>query len=127
MTENVRKIFDMLGVEPYEKFMIESVGIVYIDENLIIQDEKGFCLDNYYLLSLLTGKRQVLKLPKKKHVGDLTCIDFENCMDCPVRAINSYCRETYSLYDNLKEYNDEIQDKEIYDILKKRLDEEVEE
>ena len=125
MTENARKVFDMLGIEPCVWFRVDGIKEkIYINEDLIIEDEEGFFRDKL-LRPILTGQYKIIKLPKKKHVGDLKCYEFENCMNCPVRAINPYCKEEYSLYDNLEEYNDEIQDSELYDFLKKRLDEEV--
>ena len=63
----------------------------------------------------------------KKHIGDLICRELK-CENCPLHCTN--CREVdiyNTLYENLEEHYSFFKDKEIYDILKKRLDKEVEE
>ena len=74
MNDNVRKIFDMLGVEPNEKFKIEDVdnmtgGIFHMDGNLNVSDEERRI---YSLKLLLNGTYKIIKLPKKKKLRDLT-------------------------------------------------------
>lgn len=63
-------------------------------------------------------------LPRPKRVGDLKCEEC-NCKDCPLQYI---CPMTYTanykLFEVLEECN--VYDKEIYDLLKARLDKEVE-
>lgn len=126
MTENVRKVFDMLGVEPYERFRIDGIKEkIFINEDLIIEDEEGFFRDKL-LRPILTSQYKIIKLPKKKHVGDLICSGV-NCDDCPLKCID--CRFEYinvSLYEKLESFRKIYNDKEIYDFLKKRLDKEVE-
>lgn len=67
-------------------------------------------------------------LPPKKKVGELRCNDF-TCGTCPFNLINCDGRKSTreTLYDILKRYNVHYKDQEIYDIMKKRLDKEVEE
>lgn len=79
-------------------------------------------------------------LPRPKRVGDLKCNNecFRNNGQCPIRAICSHCnlmRSDKTLYEFLEFYKDkkdkyanEVEfDQEIYDLLKARLDKEVEE
>ena len=60
-----------------------------------------------------------------KYIGDLICKDLK-CENCPLYSINCDAGDAYSnLYKILEFCYAHINDKEIYDILKKRLDEEV--
>lgn len=134
MTENVRKVFDILGVEPYEKFMIENSIYTYeITKNLFViySDDVSFIRDkdnnDNFLTNLLNGTYKIIKLPKKKHVGDLICKDL-NCINCPLHPINCNAGDVYSnLYKNLEFHYELFKDKEIYDLFKKQLDEEIDE
>ena len=95
MEDNVRKVFDILGVEPNERFKIERCGnpatIYTVDENLIILDDK----ENIYetlLAYLLRGDCKIIKLPKTKKLRDLTEEEYKkwkrqncgnlSCEDC---------------------------------------------
>ena len=140
MNDNVRKVFDLLGVEPNEEFKMllgDSVEFSFkckIDENL-----QGYFLniDTWFIFyellkDLLNGANTIIKLPKKKHVGDKKCLDFKDCKDCPFKVID--CLEAddkkihiYTLYDILDIWFQLYKDQEIYEILKARLDKEVEE
>lgn len=73
MTENIRKIFNMLGVEPNERFKIESEHenhIYYIDENL------SLCLIGYdfgsvhTVLDILKKEIEIVKIPKYEFTKD---------------------------------------------------------
>lgn len=89
MNENARKVFDMLGVEPNEKFKIEGNGdiIYYIDEKLYVyRDNEMLCSDKV-LNNLKTGYFKIIKLPKKKKLRDLTPKEWDkwkhkNCNNC---------------------------------------------
>lgn len=125
MTENARKVFDILGVKPYEWFKVDGIKEkIFIDEDLIIEDEEGF-FRNKLLRPILTGQYKIIKQPKKKHVGDLICKELE-CRNCPLYSINCDTGDSYSnLYKILEFHYKQFKDKEIYDLLKKRLDKEV--
>lgn len=97
MTDNVRKIFDMLGVEPNERFGINDglydfCGTFFISEDLTIFDN-----DNerrILLQKLLNGSYKIIKPPKenKKKLRDLTMEEYKkwvrkncsnlSCEDC---------------------------------------------
>ena len=81
MTDNVRKVFDLLGVEPNEKFRLESDAtntIYYITEDLNFiginkNVENNF--DDCFRLLLTNKIGNIVKLPKepkKKKLRDLT-------------------------------------------------------
>lgn len=133
MTENVRKVFNMLGVEPNERFKsydregIIVDGVAYLDEELIgyqiVTGEETYVED--LLSNILNGLFTIIKLPKKKHVGDLQCEDAD-CKDCPLYAIHCFPAND-NLYNILEKWLEVYEDKELYEILKARLDKEVEE
>lgn len=77
MTENTRKIFEMLNIEPYERFGVVVDGYVsefWFDEqlNLFVNEESdnNSVYDKIKKLELainiLNGKYKIIKLPKKK-------------------------------------------------------------
>ena len=70
INENVKKVFEILGVEPYEEFKIREkntsyVGerLYYITENLIICNRVNPVPDNW-LQRIIIGELQIIKLPK---------------------------------------------------------------
>ena len=97
MNDNVRQIFNMLGVEPNEIFKVrlcenaEDYFECKIDEKLQV-----YCLDGVWdffdevLNDLLNGTVKIIKLPKepkKKKLRDLTPEEFDkwkkkNCGNC---------------------------------------------
>ena len=74
MNDNVRKIFDMLGVEPNERFKIERCGnpttIYTIDENLIIIDDNFS--NNFSLSIILSPQFLGLGIYRYKGLCDLS-------------------------------------------------------
>lgn len=66
MNENVRKVFDMLGVEPNERFKVEDFEETYfIDERLYVR-KSDKTLSNYLTSrDFLTGEATIIKLPKE--------------------------------------------------------------
>ena len=85
MNDNVKKVFDLLGVEPNEKFKVEGLlggnHIFTIDENLIISDDSK-TIHIYLLTSLLTGDCKIIKLPKKKKkLMDLTKEEYKKWLN----------------------------------------------
>lgn len=89
------------------------------ERNIALEREDGSFL---YIKQLLDQNYEIL--PRPKRVGDLKCGEC-NCKDCPLQYI---CPMTYTadykLFEVLKECN--VYDKEIYDLLKARLDKVVE-
>ena len=126
MNENVRKVFDMLGIKPNTWFRVDGIKEkIFINEDLIIKDEEGFFRDKL-LRPILTGEYKIIKLSDKQHIGDLNC-NMIDCKCCPLNSINCFFGDTsITLYEKLRQHYFRFQNKEIYDLLKKRLDEEIE-
>lgn len=105
MNNNVKKVFDMLGVKPNEKFNVMSKGkvdseVLRIDTRLrVLTDTSNIVAEA--LRYLLTGEWQIVKLqPKKKKLRDWTMEDFKKwedvnckgvCDDCPFT--NVHCND----------------------------------
>lgn len=116
---------------------IEKYEIIKNDNGNIILHADFYGYDTHigYLLD-----QEIEILPRPKRVGDLKCNNecFRNNGQCPIRAICSHCnlmRSDKTLYEFLEfykgkkdKYANEVEfDQEIYDLLKARLDKEVEE
>lgn len=131
MNDNVRKIFDMLGVKPNEEFKIllgnniEFSFICKFDEKL-----QGYYFDDFWqyfdelIKNLLNGSNTIIKLPKKKKLRDLTpeewdkwqnnkCgyISCDNCLFKKVRCNES--KYNSSWINNKDIYSDKFLDQEI--------------
>ena len=128
MNDNVRKVFDMLGVEPYEKFKIEGNGdtIYHIDEELYIYRDNEILCSDKILKYLINGYFKIIKLPKepKKKLRDLTkdewdrirgdCVERNSCDDCIFRnVICSKSSSNYSWLNNKNLYSDKFLDQEV--------------
>lgn len=85
MNDNVRQIFNMLGVEPNEEFEIEDKNCFWkIDEKLNLYYRQGHydngdyaykMFHNVLILDLINNPELIIKLPKelkKKKLRDLT-------------------------------------------------------
>ena len=133
MTDNVRKVFDLLGVEPNDEFEVmlkDNSKFSYkfkFDENL-----QGYCfrdkwrLEEHLLKLLLSGAYKIIKLPKKnkKRLRDLTLEDWNkwkdkkcfdnNCSECIFRSVTCYdSYEECSWIHNKDLYSDKFLDQEI--------------
>ena len=129
MNDIVRKVFNMLGVEPYEKFKIEGNGdiIYYFDEELYIYRDGEFSCSDKGLHNLINGYFKIIKLPKepkKKKLKDLAPEEWDKWKDknCPYnscgKCIFKYTscirsRNKDSWINNKELYDDEFLDKEI--------------
>ena len=126
MTDNVRKIFNVLGIEPNQKFKIKDVdnmtsGIFHMDENLNVLDKEGRV---YSLKLLLNGTYKIIKFPKKKKLRDLTPEElskwkdnncpYSNCGQCIFRYLSCtvLCSED-SWINNKDLFSDKFLDQEI--------------
>lgn len=129
MNDNVRKVFEMLGVEPNEKFKVMSKGnveseVLHIDTGLRVLTNTNIVAEA--LRCLITGEWQIVKLPKdvkKKKLRDITSEEFEKWMDkncrsckqCPFR--NIHCTsdpDDTDCWVNHKElYSDKFLDQEV--------------
>ena len=123
MTDNVRKIFDLLGVEPNEKFKITgyTYETFYITSGLSINDNDGKKVE-FLLQSLLNGMLKIIKLPKKKKLRDLTPEEWDNwqrkncdnCNKCAFNIVSCSCSyEKRSWVNNKDLYSDKFLEQEI--------------
>ena len=124
MTYNVRKIFEILGVEPNEKFIIDGLyGTFYFDQHLNINNEYGYPT-GFGLQSFINGTYKIFKLPKepkKKKLRDLTPEEWDkwhkNCGNCSKCIFNKVaCNSSYvnsSWVHNKDLYSDKFLDQEI--------------
>lgn len=126
MNDNVRKVFDMLGVEPNEKFKIEGNGdtIYYIDEKLYVYRNNEILCNDKGLSNLIYGYFKIIKLPKTKKLRDLTPKEWDkwrkkecyliSCENCIFNS--SSCLESenkYSWIHHKDIYSDKFLDQEI--------------
>lgn len=97
MNKNVRKVFDILGVEPNERFKIEDFeeDVFYFDEKLCIGRIGGNIgsIGDVVLRGILNGTFKIIKLPKKKKLRDLTEEEFDKWKDknCLITDSCDYC------------------------------------
>ena len=106
MNDNVKKVFDMLGVEPNEKFKIEGFEIIYyIDEKLKLYYKQGhydngddaynvFVYGESLIIDLIKNSASIIKLPKepkKKKLRDLTPKEWDKWIDkeCPLTSCDN--------------------------------------
>ena len=130
MTDNIRKVFDLLGIEPNEKFKIDDGFNVfdstfYMHEDLSIFDNNGERRSFHQLL--LNGTYKIIKLPKepkKKKLRDWTEEDYKKWKDknCKIDSMcdkcifkNVVCAEFYSesWVNNKDLYSDKFLNQEI--------------
>lgn len=88
---------------------------------------EGYQLD--FPHSLRTGLHYLIDgefeiLPPIKKVGEQFCEDLL-CCKCPLWGISCGIKSRNTLYDKLNRWNENYKKKEVYDILKTRLDKEV--
>jgi hypothetical protein len=104
------------------KFYNEVFTIVEIPNNIGIENDTGL-----YNIDILLNKDFEI-LPRPKRVGELKCGNFKDCEKCPL-VLLCELSEDLPNGDNFYEMLEmkQIKDKEIYDLLKARLDKVVEE
>ena len=122
MTDNVRKVFDLLGVEPNEKFIIEGLyGTFYFDQHLNINNEYNYPT-GFGLQAFINGLYKIIKLPKepkKKKLRDITLEEWDKwkyknsnkCDKCVFRYVD--CVTKNSWVNNKDLYSDKFLDQEI--------------
>ena len=120
------------------KQLIEAMGlreedvILCQDKKYIIKENKLICKDEQDGIGseiilgidyLLDKDFEIIK--KVRRIGELICKDII-CRDCPLWIITCANKNNKSLYDNLEYIFKGSDDKELYDLLKSRLDKEIE-
>lgn len=128
MNENVKKVFEILGVEPDEEFKIKSNndyifdGHYKFDENLIVRynDNRSSTIG---LADLLNGNYKIIKLPKKKKLRDLTKKEYKKwyknncdvgeCSECPFVTVNCSADSKYCWINHKDLYSNKFLNQEI--------------
>lgn len=117
-------------MEDLAKSMGLKIGDIIKLENCIYTIERDYYIYNeqtqitFPLLSIINEEFEILT-PKNK-VGELKCYDLQSCKKCPLKSLYCpICKSDDNLYNVLEEWFKKYEDKEIYDIMKKRLEEEV--
>ena len=129
MNDNVRTVFDMLGVEPGEEFqIILNDNRMFTFKFKLDESLQGYCFSDEWCLSdtllkfLLNGTYKIIKLPKKKKLRDLTPEDFDkwhrkNCGNCNKCIFNNViCEkssENWSWINHKDLYSDKFLNQEI--------------
>lgn len=90
MNDNIRQIFNMLGVEPNENFKlktctgIELNDIYRIDNDLCVYKDNQFLVTDMLLINILKGGMNIVKLPKesrKKKLRDWTMGEYKKWLE----------------------------------------------
>ena len=137
MSDNTKKIFEMLGVEPNEEFKIEDKNCFWkIDEKLNLYYRQGHydngdyaynSFNNSLIIDLIKKPERIIKLPKepkKKKLRDLTKQEWniwkrKNCNDIDCNKCifkNACCNRSYignSWVNNKDLYSDKFLNQEI--------------
>lgn len=116
-----------MGLSVGDKLLISN-EIYIIDEfGMLHSDIKMGYYHESFISEVICNEDEFEILPRPKRVGELKCDDFE-CCDCPLQYI-CFLKDwnfatNKNLFEILKLFN--CYDQEIYDLLKSRLDKEVE-
>lgn len=127
MNDNVKKVFEMLGVEPMQNFQLEFKN-GHISGNYRLDNESfgyyGDCRYPELLRDILVGEVKIIKSTKKKKLRDLTVEDFkkwkhkmckkyDGCKGCPFFIVT--CNPNFNgFWLNHKDlYSDKFLDQEV--------------
>lgn len=125
MNDNVKKVFEILGVEPNEEFKLQCKNGDISDKLYHIGNELDiFCGERLTFISIaliLKGIYKIIKLPKKKKLRDLTVEEYgkwhyKNCRGKCSKCLfcNVYCSEAIDDWIHHKDlYSDKFLDQEI--------------
>lgn len=127
MNDNVRKVFDMLGVEPNEIFRVDGYDYkYYIDSNLeiyaISYNPHAIIKFTEIFMEIIKNPERIIKIPKKKKLRDITLEEWDkwhrkNCGNCNKCIFNNViCEkssENWSWVNNKDLYSDKFLDQEV--------------
>lgn len=135
MNDNVKKIFEMLGVEPNEEFKIEDKNCFWkINERLNLYYRQGHYdngdyayngFNNSLIIDLIKNPELIIKLskePKKKKLRDLTPEEWDKwknkncrcvCSKCIFNLVNCSRNSSKFWMNNKNIYSDAFLDQEI--------------
>lgn len=114
-----KELATLLGIKIGDRIRLSNGEIADVIEDYIL-DYNSWRIG---LHSLVDEDFEIL--PQKKKLGEKLCEEI-GCDECPLLRLNCPMEITKSsLYEILKDWYEINKDKEIYDILKARLDKEV--
>lgn len=130
MNDNVKKIFEMLGVKPYEEFKFkddknkEPKYRYFFDDTLTLKflnDTRGECsfASAKTSMELIKGNYTLIKLPKKKKLRDITVEEYtmwhkKNChLKCEKCIFNNVICGLNSWVNHKDLYSDNFLDQEV--------------
>lgn len=133
MNDNVKKIFEMLGVEPDEAFKIQDAfndcdGHKYcLDTNLDTYRIKDDGTQAYYselaVLKILKGIYKIVKLSKTKKLRDLTLEEYKKwegtycpkiaCENCPFYTLSCNSSSDCCWVSHKDMFSDKFLDQEV--------------
>lgn len=133
MKKTSKEFMEWLGLSIGDRIKVEDVvytiNNLYILESFVNATNQPFAHYECVHISILVRDDVEYEiLPRPKRVGDLKCDDYEGCdYGCPLMWLCCNAQKEHNcditLYNVLDFY--EIDDQEIYDLLKTRLDKEL--
>ena len=114
-----KQLAGTLGVKIGDKIKVSDM-VYEVTRDYVLKDDENY----YWGLFLLIDEEYEIVKPKKK-VGDTICREI-CCYNCPLKMLDCPDNNNRTLFEKLEMVHEEYNDKEIYDILKARLDKEVE-
>lgn len=123
------QVGDRVRIDTFDNTDFEVCKInneMCIEEIVLVDDN-----EEIFTLTLMFNYDYQI-LPRPKRVGDLKCNGFDDCSKCPLRTIceiimfNGDDITFYEILEKYKKSGKRSFDQEIYNLLKNRLDKEVE-
>lgn len=134
MIKTSKEFMEWLGLKVGDKIRINDKPdnyIIELNECSIPCVKDEYTKIRFEMTYLINRKVEIL--PQPKRVGNLKCSNEIGCIECPLKILCSrdlldfrFVGSLYSILEKFKE-DETCFDQEIYDILKARLDKEVEE
>ena len=113
--------------------LAKAMGLEIGDRVIVKESGNSYTINNKYQLinkygdeftPLIICNEEFEILPPIKRLGEKLCMDFD-CNKCPLFVINCDNSINSSLYEKLEQTFVDVNDDELYNILKTRLDKEV--
>lgn len=132
MNDNVKKVFDMLGIEPNQEFKIKDSGDDYwhhryfFDEDLTLKfldnsSKEWLFASSDTFMGLVKGTYTIVKFPKKKKLRDITIEEYttwktkncSKCKNCIFKNVNCSEYSAGCWINNKDLYSDKFLDQEV--------------
>ena len=118
-----------MGLSVGDKLLISNEIYIIDETGMLYSDIKMGYYHESFISEVICNEEDYEILPNPKRVGQLTCRENKDCRTCPLWwicfiKINEKNEMETSLYEMLESFA--VKDQEVYYLLKKRLDKEVE-